>query len=119
MKGGWGEVCGPRFTELVLSRLVVILNGRNRLICERLKCSPEDISLGTWLPKYDAKGKVDLHDPRLGNPLSLLAILISARATRDRSLEELARSRLSKAGIKVMFTDEMDSPSSGKGVPRG
>jgi hypothetical protein len=49
--------------------------------------------------------------PRLDDPVFLLAILLAARKSRDRMLEELARDWLHEAGIHIVFADELEERS--------
>jgi hypothetical protein len=50
-------------------------------------------------------------DPRPDDPVFLLAILLTARRSRDRLLEELARDWLRETGIHVVFADELETHS--------
>jgi hypothetical protein len=45
------------------------------------------------------------------SPLYLLAVLFSARRSKDRALERVTRRRLNALGISVMFGDELPAPS--------
>jgi hypothetical protein len=45
-----------------------------------------------------------------GSPLYLLAVLFSARRSKDRALERVTRRRLNALGIRVMFGDELPAP---------
>lgn len=52
------------------------------------------------------------------SPLYLLAVLCSARRSRDKALERLTRRRLNRLGVRVSFGDETPSPKTrrkGKG----
>jgi hypothetical protein len=51
------------------------------------------------------------------SPLYLLAVLYSARRSKDRPLEELTRRRLNKLGVRVVFAADLPTPP--KGVPHG
>lgn len=55
-------------------------------------------------------------DPRPTDPPFLFVMLLAARKAGDRMLESLARDWLAEAGIRVVFTDALDSPG-GRGVP--
>lgn len=48
--------------------------------------------------------------PLADSPLYLLAVLYSARRSRDRALERVTRRRLDQLGIHITFGDEL-SPS--------
>jgi hypothetical protein len=41
------------------------------------------------------------------SPLYLLAVLVSARRSKDRALERVTRRRLDRLGIRIAFTDEL------------
>lgn len=41
------------------------------------------------------------------SPLFLLAVLVSARRSKDRALERLTRRRLENIGIRISFGDEL------------
>lgn len=41
------------------------------------------------------------------SPLYLLAVLVSARRSKDRALERVTRRRLDKLGIRIAFGDEL------------
>lgn len=41
------------------------------------------------------------------SPLFLLAVLLSARRSRDRALEKLTRRRLENLGVRIAFGDEL------------
>lgn len=47
----------------------------------------------------------------LDSPLYLLAVLYSARRSKDRALERLTRRRLDRLGIRVSFADELPTPT--------
>jgi hypothetical protein len=49
------------------------------------------------------------------SPLYLLAVLYSARQSRDRGLERVTRRRLDRLGIRVTFADELPAASKAKG----
>jgi hypothetical protein len=49
------------------------------------------------------------------SPLYLLAVLFSARQSRDRVLERVTRRRLERLGIRVAFGDELPAPAKTKG----
>jgi hypothetical protein len=44
------------------------------------------------------------------SPLYLLAVLFSARRSKDRVLERVTRRRLNALGIRVMFGDDLPAP---------
>ncbi|HJZ53635.1 MAG TPA: hypothetical protein VKE74_01675 [Gemmataceae bacterium] len=50
------------------------------------------------------------------SPLYLLAVLVSARRSKDFALERVTRRRLGKLGIKVCFGDELPPPRNRKPV---
>jgi hypothetical protein len=50
------------------------------------------------------------------SPLYWLAVLVSARKSRDRILEQLARRRLAGLGVRIVFTE--DPADKGKGGAR-
>ncbi len=50
------------------------------------------------------------------SPLYLLAVLYSARRSKDRALEEVTRCRLNKLGVRVVFAAELPVPPKG-GTP--
>jgi len=52
----------------------------------------------------------------LNSPLYLLAVLFSARRSRDRPLERLTRQRLNTLGVKIAFGDELPALDKPKGV---
>jgi hypothetical protein len=52
------------------------------------------------------------------SPLYLLAVLFSARKSKDRALERVTRRRLDRLGIRIAFGDELPSPARAKGVSR-
>ena len=45
------------------------------------------------------------------SPLFLLAVLHSARKSKDWALEQLTRQRLSKLGVRIIFDDERPTPN--------
>lgn len=51
------------------------------------------------------------------SPLYLLATLCSARRSKDRALERLARRRLAALGVRVKFADEL--PAAKATPPKG
>ena len=51
------------------------------------------------------------------SPLYLLAVLYSARRSKDRALEEVTRRRLTRLGVRVVFGNELPAPP--KGVANG
>jgi hypothetical protein len=51
--------------------------------------------------------------PAIDNPPFLLAILIAARKSKERMIEELARDHLHRQGISVVFADEYPLASEG------
>ena len=53
------------------------------------------------------------------SPLYLLAVLFSARKSKDRMLERVTRRRLDELGIQIAFGDELHRPTNRKGVARG
>jgi hypothetical protein len=53
------------------------------------------------------------------SPLYLLAVLISARRSKDRALERVTRRRLDTLGIRVAFGDELSAPSTTRKKPKG
>jgi hypothetical protein len=61
-----------------------------------------------------ANAPLDLTD----SPLYLLAVLFSARRSKDRALERVTRRRLNALGIRVMFGDELHSAKKSKGGSR-
>jgi hypothetical protein len=59
-------------------------------------------------------------DPRPTDPPFLFVMLLAARKAGDRMLESLARDWLAEIGIRVVFADSLDTPTSKpKGVDRG
>ena len=52
------------------------------------------------------------------SPLYLLAVLFSARQSKDRILERVTRRRLDELGISISFGDELPTPHP-KGGARG
>ena len=56
-------------------------------------------------------------DPRPTDPPFLFVTLLAARKAGDRMLESLARDWLAEIGIRVVFSDALDSPFGEKGVP--
>ena len=54
------------------------------------------------------------------SPLYLLAVLCSARRSRDKALERLTRRRLAALGVDVRFADELAArkPAKAKGAGR-
>lgn len=53
------------------------------------------------------------------SPLYLLAVLCSARRSKDKALERLTRRRLDKLGVRVAFGDELPPPPSAPQRRRG
>lgn len=53
------------------------------------------------------------------SPLYLLAVLFSARQSKDRLLERITRRRLDSLGVRIMFGDELPTSKKPKGAPRG
>ena len=49
------------------------------------------------------------------SPLYLLAVLFSARRSRDRALERVTRRRLDALGIRIAFGDELPNTDNAKG----
>ncbi|HEX4610152.1 MAG TPA: hypothetical protein VH092_18305 [Urbifossiella sp.] len=49
------------------------------------------------------------------SPLYLLAVLYSARRSKDRALEILTRRRLDALGVRIIFGDELPAPPRKKG----
>ena len=63
------------------------------------------------------------HDPSVGpppdldaSPLYLLAVLFSARRSKDRALERVTRRRLDALGLRVSFGDELAAAEKANGV---
>ena len=53
--------------------------------------------------------------PDLTNsPLYLIAVLHSARKSKDRALEQVTRQRLAKLGVRIIFDDERPAPDTTK-----
>ena len=54
------------------------------------------------------------------SPLYLLAVLYSARRSKDRALERVTRRQLDALGVQVRFGDELPTrrPNTPKGVSR-
>jgi hypothetical protein len=52
------------------------------------------------------------------SPLYLLAVLVSARRSKDRALERVTRRRLDRLGIRIAFADELTAgtPERAKGA---
>jgi hypothetical protein len=49
--------------------------------------------------------------PDLTNsPLYLIAVLHSARKSKDQALEQVTRRKLAKLGVRIIFDDERPSP---------
>jgi hypothetical protein len=61
----------------------------------------------------------DTTDPRPADPPFLFTVLLAARKAGDKMLESLARAWLAEIGIRVVFSDPLDSPLDGRGVSRG
>jgi hypothetical protein len=59
----------------------------------------------------------DPPDPRPTDPPFLFVTLLAARKAGDRMLESLARDWLAETGIRVVFSDPLDSPG-GEGANR-
>jgi len=56
--------------------------------------------------------------PDLTNsPLYLIAVLHSARKSKDRALEQVTRQRLAKLGVRIIFDDER--PAAGEQAKGG
>lgn len=55
---------------------------------------------------YPRPDPPDLSD----SPLYLLAVLVSARRSRDRALERVTRRRLDAIGVRITFGDEIGAP---------
>lgn len=53
------------------------------------------------------------------SPLYLLAVLYSARRSKDKALERLTRRRLEKMGVLVLFGDELPPRPSTRRAPKG
>ena len=53
------------------------------------------------------------------SPLYLLAVLFSARQSKDRALERMTRRRLDTLGIRIAFGDELPTTEKAKGAGRG
>ena len=55
------------------------------------------------------------------SPLYLLAVLFSARQSKDRTLERVTRHRLHTLGIRIAFGNELPPPEQtrAKGAGRG
>jgi hypothetical protein len=51
------------------------------------------------------------------SPLFLLAVLHSARRSKDRALEQVTRQKLAKLGVRIVFDDER--PASNTTKPKG
>ena len=51
----------------------------------------------------------------LDSPVYLLAVLFSARKSKDRPLEELTRQRLNSLGVRIIFGDDLPAPNKTKG----
>ena len=49
------------------------------------------------------------------SPLYLLAVLCSARRSKDRALERVTRRRLDSLGVRIAFGDEPTAPGSADG----
>jgi len=62
-----------------------------------------------------AKKKKAVPNTAPTDPLSLFALLLSARKAKDRSLESIVRGWLGKIGIRVVFDDALDMPLNDKG----
>ena len=55
------------------------------------------------------------------SPLYMLAVLYSARKSKDRALEQVTRKRLAKLGVRLIFDDDAipdAPPESAEGSPR-
>lgn len=52
------------------------------------------------------------------SPLYLLAVLHSARKSKDRALESITRRRLVALGVEIIFGDELPIPPSREGIGR-
>ncbi len=48
------------------------------------------------------------------SPLYLLAVLVSARRSRDRALERVTRQRLDALGVQITFGDDLPAPDTNK-----
>lgn len=70
-------------------------------------------STGQPMPT-DTTPPPDLND----SPFYLLAVLVSARRSKDRVLERVTRRRLDAFGISIIFGDELPPPrTKAKGEP--
>lgn len=49
------------------------------------------------------------------SPLYLIAVLYSARCSKDRALELLTRRRLDALGVRIIFADALSAPTHRKG----
>ena len=58
-------------------------------------------------PRPTVTPPADLSD----SPLYLLAVLFSARQSKDRALERVTRRRLDALGVRVAFGDELPAPA--------
>lgn len=65
------------------------------------------------LPPADPPGEL------AASPLYLLAVLFSARLSKDRALERVTRRRLNKLGIRIAFGDDLPTHVKSKGGRRG
>lgn len=70
----------------------------------------------TVAPRPQPNPPPDLSD----SPLYLLAVLFSARRSKDRALERVTRRKLDALGIHIAFGDELPTPDTDapKGVHR-
>jgi len=53
----------------------------------------------------------DISPDLLASPLYLLAVLFSARQSKDAALERVTRRRLDELGVKIAFGDEIEKPA--------
>lgn len=79
--------------------------------------TPSTLRAATVAPSPHPNPPPDLSD----SPLYLLAVLFSARRSRDRALERVTRRRLDALGIRIAFGDELPSfdTTAGKGARNG
>jgi hypothetical protein len=47
------------------------------------------------------------------SPLYLLAVLVSARHSKDRALERLTKRQLERLGVRVAFADDLPAAKGG------
>jgi hypothetical protein len=70
-------------------------------------------------PNTDKPAAADKLPDLSDSPLYLLAVLFSARRSKDRVLERVTRRQLDTLGIRITFGSELSRPKKAKGERRG